>query len=256
MIDKSLILKLRQESGAGMVECQKALEESNGNMEEAIEILRKKGTLKAAKKAERATKEGLVALKINDDKTKGSMIKVYCETDFVSRNENFINLVNELVEKTFNGESATNDFENRKSDLVMKIGENLQFGEEGTIEGTLVVGYLHSNHKNGVLISFDKNIDANLASGIAMHIAAMQPKYLNSSEVPTEVLDKEKEIYTEQLKAEGKPEAIIEKIMGGKINKFYEDICLLNQKYVKDDSKSIQEIIGDAKINGYLLFKI
>ncbi|HPL93261.1 MAG TPA: translation elongation factor Ts [bacterium] len=255
MIDKSIILKLRQETGAGMVDCQKALEESNGNIEEATEILRKKGTLKAAKKAERATKEGLVALKVSDDKKKGAIVQVNCETDFVSRNENFINLVNELLEKTFAGESAEQYFEEQKSELVMKIGENLQFGREAVIEGAFVVGYLHSNKKNGVLISFDKEIDATLASGIAMHVAAMQPKYLSSEEIPADVIAKEKEIYAEQLKAEGKPENMIEKIMGGKLSKFYEDVCLLNQKYIKDDSKSIQEMIKDAKINSFLLFK-
>jgi elongation factor Ts len=256
MIDKSIILKLRQETGAGMVDCQKALEESNGNTEEAMEILRKKGTLKAAKKAERATKEGLVALKISDDKKKGAMVNVLCETDFVSRNENFISLINELLDKTFAGESAEQYFESQKSDLVMKIGENLQFGKEATLEGAFVVGYLHGNKKNGVLVAFDKEIDATLASGIAMHVAAMQPQYLTADQIPAEVIDKEKEIYTEQLKAEGKPAEIIEKIMGGKLNKFYEDSCLLNQKFVKDDSQSIQEVIKDAKITSYLLFKI
>jgi len=256
MIDKSIILKLRQQSGAGMVECQKALEESNGNMEEAVEILRKKGSIKAASKAERATKEGIIAIKVADDKKKGAMVKVHCETDFVSRNENFINLLNELVEKTFAGESAEKHFESQKSDLVMKIGENLQFGGEATIEGAFVVSYLHSNRKNGVLIAFDKEIDATLASGVAMHVAAMQPEYLKAEQIPADIIAKEKEIYTEQLKAEGKPEAIIEKIMGGKLNKFYEDNCLLNQKFVKDDSKSIQEVIKDANITSYLLFKI
>lgn len=256
MVDKSLVIQLRKQTGAGIVECQKTLEESNGNIEEAIDILRKKGALKAAKKAERATNEGLVARKVSEDNKKVVLVQIHCETDFVSRNDDFIETVQGFADKMFEGGSAEESFNSQKDELIMKIGENLKFANEGSVEGEMVGSYIHSNGKTGTAISFDKVVDTEIANGIAMHIAAMSPEYLKPEDVPTEVLDKEKEIYTEQLKTEGKPEEIIEKIMTGKINKFYEEVCLTHQKFIKDDKKSIQEILGDVNINAYLLFKI
>ena len=256
MVDKSVVIELRKLTGAGIVDCQKTLEESNGNVEEAIEILRKKGALKAAKKASRATNEGLVATAINEDKTKGVLVQIHCETDFVSRNEDFVNTVQGLTNEYLAGTTASESFASQKDELVMKIGENLQFANEGILEGALVIAYIHSNGKTGSLVAFDQVIDTELANGIAMHAVAMSPDYLNIEEVPSETLDKEKEVYTEQLKNEGKPEEIIEKIMEGKVNKFYEEICLNRQKYIKDDKKSIEEVLAGAKITGFLLFKI
>ncbi len=256
MVDKSLVIKLRKMTGAGIVECQKTLKETDGNIDEAIEILRKKGAMKAAKKADRATKEGVVAAAINDDKTAGALIKIHCETDFVARNQDFIDTVQELADEYLKGDNAEENFAEKKDELVMKIGENLQFGEAGKLEGELVVAYIHNNRKTGTLIAFDKKIDEDLANGIAMHTAAMAPDYLNPEDVPEDLINKEKEVYTEQLKNAGKPENIIDKILEGKINKFYEEICLNHQKYIKDDKKSVNEVIGDANITGFLLFKI
>lgn len=256
MVDKSVVIELRKLTGAGIVECQKTLEETNGNIEEAIEILRKKGALKAAKKADRATNEGLVATAINEEKTKGVLIQVHCETDFVSRNEDFVNMVQGLADEYLAGKPASENFAEQKDELVMKIGENLQFANEGTLEGAFVVAYIHSNGKTGSLIAFDQVIDEDLANGIAMHAVAMSPDCLNPEDVNPETLEKEKEVYTEQLKNEGKPEEIIEKIMEGKVNKYYEDVCLAKQKYIKDDKKSIEEVLNGTKITGFLLFKI
>lgn len=256
MVDKNTVIELRKLTGAGIVECQNTLEEANGNIEEAIEILRKKGALKAAKKADRATNEGIIAAAINEEKTKGVLVQIHCETDFVARTDDFSNMVQELTDNYLTGDSAAENFNSKKDELVMKIGENLLFAKEGVLEGALVVAYIHSNRKAASLIAFDKVIDTDLANGIAMHAVAMSPDYLNPEEVSTEVLDKEKEIYTEQLRAEGKPEEIIAKIMDGKVNKFYEDVCLNRQKYIKDDSKTIEAILGEAKITGFLLFKI
>jgi len=246
MIDIKTIAQLRAQTGAGMMECQQALKEAAGDIDQAIEVLRKKGALKAAKKAERITKEGVVAIKIAEDHKKGSMVAVNCETDFVAKNQDFISFVNELLEKQFTNNNAEAGFNSQKEEQVLKIGENLIFGRADTLEGNYVAGYLHANKKVASLVVFNKEIPAELAHDIAMQIVADQPKYNQPENVPAEELAKEKEIYREQLKNEGKPEQVMDKIIEGKINKYYEDVCLLNQKFIKDDSQTIGQLLQTA----------
>jgi len=175
MADTQAVVKLRNQTGAGMQDCKKALDEANGDYEKAIDVLRQKGELKAAKKIEeRVAKEGIVYAYIHSNNKTGAMISLACETDFVARTEDFKNLAHE----------------------------------------------------------------------IALQVVAMMPDYLNPEEIPTDIIDREKNVYTEQLKGEGKPENIIEKIMTGKLEKFYADICLLKQQYIKDDSITIEELIN------------
>jgi len=234
-----------------MVDCNKALAEANGNVDEAVEILRKKGEAKAAKKADRVTKEGLVAIKRDGEKV--AVVSLTCETDFVSRNEDFIGALNRMVEKLFNdGEAGFFDWADAivKNELIIKIGENMQVGEFGVYTGEFVGTYLHSNRKAaGIVVLNGGNQD--VANDIAMQIVAMSPAYLQPSDVPAEVLDKEKEIYLEQLKNEGKPQEIAEKILAGKINKFYDEVCLTKQSFIKDDKLSIENF---AKQNGVTEF--
>lgn len=255
-IDIKTISALRDQTGAGIGDCKKALEEADGDITKAIEILRKKGEIKAAKKSDRATKEGVIAIASGDGKL--AMVSVACETDFVAKNEDFVKTVQELADKLLS--TGLDEFKSWadgviKNELVVKIGENLQLADCAVIEGSVIGTYLHFNRKTAAVVSLEGG-DQALANDIAMHAAAMGPKWLKSEDVPAEVIDKEKEIYAELLRQEGKPEAIWEKIMAGKLAKFYEDNCLLNQVFVKDDTKKISDLLGASSIKEYVRFQI
>lgn len=244
-IDLQTITQLRNQTGAGIADCKKALEEASGDIPKAIEFLRKSGEIKAAKKADRATNEGMVAITIAGDKA--AAVVLACETDFVSRNEDFIAAVTKYSQKLLTTEEA--EFKNWaeesiKSELVLKIGENIQLGDFGVLSGQVLGTYLHSNKKMGAVVALTGG-SKEIANDIAMQIVAMNPKYLKPENVPAEELETEKDIYREQMKNENKPAEIIEKIIMGKINKFYEDVCLLNQSFIKDDSKKIADLLKD-----------
>lgn len=238
-----LIKKLRQDTGAGLLDVKNALSEAGDDPEKALEILRKSGALKAQKKSARPTSEGLIALKVSDDHKKGSLIQINCETDFVAKNEIFINFVSELSNINFKTGQAENEFNSKKEDLILKIGENITFTRAEVLEGAYVSNYLHTNKKVGALVSFTSELDEETAHNIAMHVTALNPNYLKPEDVPTEVLEKEKEIYRVQLKAEGKPDEIIEKILPGKLAKFFEETCLLKQPFIKDDKKKVEQLL-------------
>ncbi|MCB9802806.1 elongation factor Ts [Candidatus Nomurabacteria bacterium] len=241
-----LIKKIRQITGAGMVDVKKALDEADGNEEKAIEILRKAGSKIAAKKADREASEGVLAIVKKDNKV--AVVGLNCETDFVARNEDFISSVNVFAEKLL--ELGKENFaawaeDEIKNNLIVKIGENLRLAPDFEIlSGEIIGDYLHSNNKvAGVVVLKGGSVD--LAKDIAMHIAAMAPKYLKPEDVPEDVLAKEKEIYAEQLKAEGKPEAMLEQILQGKLQKFYTEVCLLKQMFIKDDKKNIEQLLTE-----------
>ncbi len=236
---------LREKTGAGMVECKKALDETSGDIDKAVEILRKKGSVKAAKKSDRATNEGLVDFVKTDDNKKVSVVNIKCETDFVARNEDFKEFVQEVAKQGLESDSKAY-FDEKKDEVVLKVGENIIFESGDTVEGGFVGAYKHSNSKIVGIAVFDNAIDEGLASDIGMQIAAMSPTYLSPDDVPAEEVEKEKDIYREQLKKEGKPDEIIEKILMGKINKYYEEVCLLKQVFIKDDKKSIEGVIAEA----------
>ncbi len=245
-IDLQTITQLRNQTGAGIADCKKALEEASGDINKAIEVLRKSGEIKAAKKADRTTNEGLVS--IVKEGGRAAVVVLACETDFVSRNEDFILAVSEYANKLLTLPEA--DFrnwaeENIKSELVLKIGENIKLGDFGIIEGQVLGTYLHSNKKIGAVVALTGGSEE-LANDLAMQVVAMTPKYLSSENIPVEEIEKEKEIYGEQMKAENKPEAIMEKIILGKLNKYYEDVCLLNQPFIKDDNQKISDLLREA----------
>lgn len=240
-----LIKKIRQITGAGMVDVKKALDEAAGDEQKAIDILRKAGSKIAAKKADREATEGVIAVYTQDQKV--AVVALNCETDFVARNEDFIAAVDNFAVKLLElGEAefqawAENEITNN---LIVKIGENLRLGRFGIFSGENIGTYLHSNKKvAGVAVL--KGGDQVLSNDIAMHIAASAPKYLAPADVEVEVLNREKEIYAEQLKAEGKPEEMIEKIMTGKVEKFYTEVCLLKQIFIKDDKKNIEKLLSE-----------
>jgi elongation factor Ts len=260
------VKELRERTGAGMMDCKKALQEANGDMEKAIEILRKKGIAKAAKKADRVASEGTIAVEVSDDFKCATIVEVNSETDFVAKNENFKNLVQtikkhiasndvksveELYKTTIDGVT----FEEFMKAEIAKIGENIVVRRFDKIcdNGEAVVnGYLHMGGKIGVIVAAkcDKSEACesikDLLKDIAMHIAAMNPRYLDESSIPSDVIEKEKEIAKAQLLKEGKPENIIEKIIPGKIKKFIEENTLLGQKFVKDDKKSVKQVLDEA----------
>jgi elongation factor Ts len=242
-----LIKDIRQITGAGMSDVKKALDEAGGDKDKAIEILRKAGQKIAAKKSARETKEGVIALAKADGKV--AIVSLGCETDFVARNEDFIKTVDELAEKLL--EIGKDEFKTWATDyiqneLIVKIGENLQLIQFDILEGKTVGTYLHSNKKVASVVVLSEG-EEDFAKEVAMHAAAMAPKYLKPEEVDAEELDKEREIYREQLKKEGKPENMLDKILEGKVQKYYTEVCLLKQTFVKDDKKTIEKFAEESK---------
>lgn len=260
---------LRAKTGAGMVACKKALDESDGDIDKAVEILRKLGIAKAAKRGERETSEGVIKVAVNDSNDEAYILEVNSETDFVSKNEKFQALADSIMKVII---------DNKPSNLEELMGISMETGTvqevvdnfSGTIGEKLVVknfeilnasgasasAYSHAGGRIGAIVAFDKKIDLDLARDIAMQVAASAPTYINPEDVPTEVTDKEKEVYTEQLKKEGKPEQIIEKILVGKIDKYYTEVCLMKQEYIKDDKQSVENILGDARVLKFVRYSL
>lgn len=242
---------LRERTGCGMMDCKKALSETDGDMDKAIEILREKGLAAAAKKAGRIAAEGLVVSVVDSDKKVGVVLEVNAETDFVAKNEKFVAFVNDvaktiidnnpadiaaLEELTMSGSDRTVAEELR--DKILTIGENMKIRRFERLEGDLVA-YVHGGGRIGVMVKFDTDVAdkdgfATYAKDVAMQIAAAVPQYLNKADVPAEVVEKEKEILTAQAINEGKPANIAEKMVMGRINKFYKEVCLSEQPFIKD----------------------
>jgi len=257
------VKELRDKTGAGMMDCKKALTESNGDFEKAIEILRKKGASVAAKRADKTASEGIVLTKLLNDGTTGIIVEVNCETDFVAKGDDFINFSNfildaivankpsnveELLQQSFDGKLVQEEL----TTIVGKIGEKIEvsrFAIENSENG-LVTDYIHHGAKLGVLLRVD-NVESakdeltKLTKDIAMQIAAMKPTYTYREDVSEEILNKEKEIYKEIAKKEGKPEHILDKIADGRLNKFFKENCLFEQASVKDNSKSVGDLLQD-----------
>lgn len=242
---------LREKTGAGMMDCKNALSESNGDFEKAIEFLRKKGLATAAKRADRAASEGVIGSYLSADCRHAVLVEVNCETDFVAKNDDFQNFVKQVTKLVADNNPANMDvlkelklgtlsLQDTVATLVGKIGENIavrRFTNWKADAGSKLGVYIHAGSKIGVLVKFeDKNnkLSADDARDVAMHIAAMSPQYVNRDEVPANVLEKEKEIQRAQLATQNKPADIIEKIVIGKMSKYYSEVCVNEQVYVKD----------------------
>src|SRR3989338_7830222 len=248
-IDTKLITKLRELTGAGIADCKIALEEVNGNLDQAVETLRKKGAVKAAKKAERSINEGVIAF--NQVENKIAVVGLACETDFVAKNQDFINTVNDFAKKLLTTKQVEfEDFAREKiqNELMVKIGENIKLIFAEIISGELIGAYLHANKKVAAVVVLNAG-KKELATDLAMQVTAMSPRHIKPQDIPVEELEKEKEIYRQQLKNEGKSEAMWEKIIPGKLNKFYEEVCLLNQPFIKDDKIKIIDLIKQESKN-------
>jgi len=234
-----------------MMMCKKALEEAGGDEEKAIEILRKNGASAAAKKAERDQSEGSVFSASSDGKA--AIVRIDCETDFVARDDNFKALGQELADTLLSGglEKAQAAVDEKIPALVQKLGENITLGKMELAEAAVSGVYVHSNGKIGVAIGLSGGSE-DLAKDIAMHAAAMNPLYVLPEEVSEEELNKEREIWKDQLAAEGKPAEIMDKIMAGKEKKFREENALTTQEFVKEPGKLVGELLGDASIVKYV----
>jgi len=256
--------KLRQMTGAGVMDCKKALDEAQGNFEEAVVILRKKGQKISEKRADMEVNEGIVFVSTNADQTQGFLVAINCETDFVAKNEEFVKLGNAILAKAI--ETQPNGLEALKqtpvldgrsaaehvTELMGKIGERMEITAYEHVKGDKVISYIHLGAKLGVLVAMDgvngKDV-SELGKDIAMQIAAMKPIALDKEDVDASVLAKELDIAKEQARQEGKPEAMLEKIAQGKLNKFYKESTLLNQEFVKDNSKTIAQLLKEVDAN-------
>lgn len=250
-VTASAVQSLRARTGVSILACKEALEEAGGNEEKAIEILRKRGISQAVKKAARDQNEGIVFLK--DDGKTAALVLLRCETDFVARDSVIQSAGKDLVDTLLvKGTAAAEELSKKiVPELVQKLGENISAGEAHRIEAPVLGTYLHSNAKIGVIIGLEGGT-VEQARDAAMHAAAMNPLYVSPEEVAGDIVEKEKEIWREQLAKEGKPAAIVEKIMLGKEKKFREENALLTQPFVKDSSKTVGAYLGKAKVTAYI----
>lgn len=268
-VSANAVKELRDKTGAGMMDCKKALDEANGDFEKAIEILRKKGASVAAKRAERSANEGIVLTKIFNNGKSAAIVEVNCETDFVAKSDDFVNFVNFVMDIIVNEKPSDLEslkklslngqaFADELNALIGKIGEKIEvsrFAIENSENGE-VVDYVHHGSKLGVLIKADNvptekaDILKPVLKDIAMQVAAMRPLTIYREEVDKAVVEKEIEIYKELARKEGKPEQILEKIAVGKLNKFYEENCLYEQAYIKDNTKKVSDLLAEFnKVN-------
>ena len=253
-ITASEVNDLRKISGAGIMDCKNALVEANGDTEIAIEILRKKGQKVAAKRADRDSSEGAAIAKASDDSTNGIIISLNCETDFVAKNENFISLANELAELALNHNSI-DEFLNSSIDsmtvsdkLIQQtgvIGEKLVIGSFEKISASYVGKYIHAGNKIATIVGFSSSVQGieEASKNVAMQVAAMNPIALDENGIDQKTIDKEIEIAKDQLRQEGKPEAMLENIAKGKLKRFFKDNTLVNQDYIKDNKQSVSSYV-------------
>lgn len=252
-VTASLVKELRERTGLGMMECKKALVEAEGDIEKAIEELRKSSGMKAAKKAGRTAADGVVVAKVAADGSHGLLLEVNSETDFVARDSNFLEFVNKVLDKAFASKQSDvaalmdGELETARQALVQKIGENISVRRARAVSAANgVVGYyVHSTGKIGVLVAL-KGGDADLAKDIAMHIAAVNPQVVRQEDMSADVIAKEKEIYTAQAAESGKPADIIEKMVLGRVKKFLAENALLDQPFVKDPETTVGALAKKA----------
>jgi len=248
------VKKLRETTGAGMMDCKKALVEAEGDFEKAIEILRKKGQKVAAKRADRASTEGAAIAKVNDDKTAGVAIVLGCETDFVGKNDNFVKLAHDFAELALNYANKEDflaaDFggmtvAEKLIEQTGVIGEKLEITAFERVEAPFVSFYIHAGNKIATLVGLSSNVEGAdvVAKDVAMQAAAMNPIALDENGVDAEVIEKEVEIAKDQLRAEGKPEAMLDKIAQGKIKRFFKDNTLVNQLFIKDNKQTVAQYV-------------
>lgn len=270
-ISATMVKELRERTGAGMMDCKKALQEAGGDIEAAIETMRKSGVAKAAKKAGRIASEGVVLVRVSDDGARAALLEINCETDFVAKDANFLNFsssVNDAALEHWQGDldalkacpigGGPASIEDARLELVTKIGENIDIRRLELIErqGDILGTYVHGN-RIGVVVDITGG-DETLAKDLAMHIAASRPVCVNEDQVPADLLAKEKEIYTAQALESGKPEAIVEKMVSGRLSKFLQEVTLVGQPFVKDPDQSVAQLLEShqAGVSSFVRYEV
>lgn len=273
-ISAALVKELRERTGAGMMECKKALVETNGDPEAAIEAMRKSGQAKADKRAGRVAAEGTIAMYVSEDSRRGVMVEINCETDFVAKEDGFREFAADVAKRVF--DEAPGDLESlldlsmepggaktieeQRKELMARIGENLSVRRFERMEnpGGALGAYLHHGGRIGVLVAFSEGGNGRLARDIAMHIAANRPLCVGADQIPADIREKEREIYQAQAAASGKPASIIEKMVTGRMNKFVNEVTLLGQPFVKDPDISVQKYLAgsSASVAGFTRFEV
>jgi elongation factor Ts len=265
------VSKLRKMTGAGMMDCKNALEESNGNFDQAVEIIRKRGQLVASKRADRLATEGVVLARISGKGDFGALIVLNSETDFVAKNEGFIKFAQDILDLAVDKRPADLDalktltlgghpVGDRVTEQIGIIGEKLDLSFYGKIEAAQVVPYIHPGNKLATLVGMNKPVDVKAGKDIAMQVAAMNPVAVDKADVPAEVIEKEKEIGREQARNEGKAENMLDRIAEGKLNKFFKESTLLNQEFTKDSTKTVRQyLLGidkDLTVTGFVRYNL
>jgi elongation factor Ts len=258
-VSAKLVKELRERTGLGMMECKKALQEANGDIDLAIEEMRKNSGLKAAKKAGRTAAEGVVVIKTAADNSAAILVEVNSETDFAAKNEDFLGFANKIAAAAFEAKNTevVGLLDAEREALVQKIGENISPRRALMVEGELVAGYVHSNNRIAALVSL-KGGSEELARDIAMHVTAVNPRVLAPSDMPEDQVNAEKEIIKAQPDMEGKPAEIVEKMMGGRIQKFLKENSLLEQPFVKNPELTIAKLAkqAGAEVVGFVRIEV
>jgi elongation factor Ts len=266
------VSKLRKMTGAGMMDCKKALQEADGDFDKAVEIIRKKGQAVANKRADREASEGVVLAATTEDKKFGAMIVLNCETDFVAKNEDFVKFAQSILDKALETKPADLDAL-KNADMggmtiaegvvekIGVIGEKIDLAYYGKMEAAYLQPYIHPGNKLASLVGFNKeDVDLQVAKDIAMQVAAMNPVAVDEADVPADVIEKEKEIGREQARREGKPENLLDRIAEGKLKKFFKESTLLNQDFIKDSKKNIRTYLKEndpeLKVTGFLRYSL
>lgn len=266
-ISAAVVKQLRERTGAGMMECKRALVETNGDIDAAIEMMRKAGLAKADKKASRVAREGTIV--IARDGNRAALVEVNCETDFVSGGDDFMAFANEIAQVVIDaqpdsletlmaaGMASGSSVEDTRRALIAKIGENMTVRRFETVDNAATLGsYLHGS-RIGVVVAMDGG-DETLAKDIAMHVAAINPVCISADDIPAEHLDREREILTEQARKEGKPDNIVEKMVEGRLRKYLAEVTLLGQPFVKDPDMSVAKLLDEAgaSVTGFVRFEV
>lgn len=260
-ISASDVKKLRDMTGSGMMDCKKALTEAGGDFDKAIEILRKRGEKVAAKRGDRDANEGAVIAKISDDKTYGVVVRLSSETDFVAKNDDFVAFANQVADIALENRPANLEallalpmegdltIGDKVTEMVGKINEKINLTAYEQMEAPLVAEYIHSGNRAGVLVGLSQNSDAAYGAGrdVAMQVAAMKPSALDKGDIDQATQDKEIEIAKELARQEGKPEAMLDKIAMGRLNKFFKENTLINQQFVKDNKKTVKQYLNETE---------
>jgi elongation factor Ts len=261
------VVKLRKLTGAGMMDCKNALKEAGGNFDRALEIIREKGKLVANKRADREAAEGVVLAKVSEDKTFGAMVVLNCETDFVAKNDNFVAFADSILnvalsEKPENPESLKEleldgrTIEKQVTEQTGVIGEKLELSFYAKIEAETVVAYIHPGNKLATIVGFNKpGIEEQVAKDVAMQVAAMAPIAIDKDTIPQDAIDKELEIAKEKYRQEGKPEKMLDKIAQGSLNKWFKEVTLMNQAFIKDSKITVKDYLAqynkDLKVSAF-----